>query len=80
MECAILNTYLDFIIGWSSFVNLEDKECLQLKVKGLDKLAGMIRKALKMNIGRLKHLLISNFVHVHKEEWPDFTESFKPKF
>ena len=47
-----INTYLNFIIGWSGFVNLEDKECLQLKVKVLDKLAGMIGKSLKMNIGR----------------------------
>ena len=42
--------YLSKLYYWVvSFVNLEDKECLQLKVKVLDKLAGMIRKALKMN-------------------------------
>ena len=51
MECAILTKCLSklYIIGWSGFVNVEDKKCLQLNVKVLNELASVIRKALKMN-------------------------------
>ena len=51
MECAVLTKCLSklYIIGWSGFVNVEDKECLQLNVKVLNELASVIRKALKMN-------------------------------
>ena len=51
VECPVLIKCLSklYIIGWSCFVNVEDKESLQLNVKVLNELACVIRKALKIN-------------------------------
>ena len=50
MECAILTKCLSKLYYWVvDFVNVEGKEYLQLKVKVLNKLASVIKKALKMN-------------------------------
>ena len=37
------------VTGWSCFVNVENKECLQLNVKVQNKLVSVIGKALKMD-------------------------------